>query len=467
MNMKAKLLILGVLSVFAMAFVSSCKDEESFVKAESVSISPAKVTLTAGEHTELTATVAPNNATSKYFKWVSSDAKVASVDNFGRVVALSPGSTTITVTTDDGGFKATSEIIVNPKPVQSVSFDKAEITVYENETATLVAIVNPSDATDQSVTWSTSDKDIATVDKNGVVTGQATGEAVVTATTTDGGKTASCKVKVEARVPTEPEQLELWKNDKAGYRPIIGGDASVDKGWLTYKDGVVRWTENTTGSPRTATIEFTTGSRITVTQLSPADFKGSWTLYSKLFDPNKTLGKGNVNADKTTVTFGNPLNGETLADANGAEHVNNVGVKGLYLDSILDACVEIDYKNKTAKVGLFLDRRKSLSLSGGKFCVYLPECSGGNGWGNYNFAPKDFSETNYDWLWFTAKDNFKTLKYQYFGAGQKTSNGKYYICGVSIAKATSADNSTISGSYDVVYQANYNGSNGESMYFAR
>lgn len=87
MNMKAKLLILGVLSVFAMAFVSSCKDEESFVKAESVSISPAKVTLTAGEHTELTATVAPNNATSKYFKWASSDAKVASVDNFGRVVA--------------------------------------------------------------------------------------------------------------------------------------------------------------------------------------------------------------------------------------------------------------------------------------------------------------------------------------------------------------------------------------------
>lgn len=204
-----------------------------------------------------------------------------------------------------------------------------------------------------------------------------------------------------------------------------------------------------------------------MTQLSPADFKGSWTLYSKLFDPNKTLGKGSVNADKTTVTFGNPLNGETLADANGAEHVNNVGVKGLYLDSILDACVEIDYKNKTAKVGLFLDRRKSQSLSGGKFCVYLPECSGGNGWGNYNFAPKDFSETNYDWLWFTAKDNFKTLKYQYFGAGQKTSNGKYYICGVSIAKATSSDNSTISGSYDVVYQANYNGSNGESMYFAR
>lgn len=465
--MKTKSLIFSIFSVFAMAFISSCQDENDFVKVTGLSINPAKVTLVAGEQTELTATVTPDDATSKYFKWESSDAKVASVDNFGRVVALTPGTTTVTVTTDDGGFSAESKITVNPKPVQSVSIDQAEITVYEGETGTLAATVSPSDATDRTIAWSTADKNIATVDKNGVVTGQATGETVVTATTTDGGYTASCKVKVEARVPTEPEQLDLWKNDKAGYRPIIGGDTAVDKGWLTYKDGVVRWTENTTGNPRTETIEFSTGSKFTITQIGPDDFKGAWTFYSKLFDPNKTVGKGNTNADKTTVTVGNPLDGETLTDAAGAEHVNNVGIKGLYLDSTLDACIEIDYKNKTAKVGLFFDRRKAQSLNGGKFCVYLPEGSGGNSWGNYNFAPKDFSETDYDWLWFTAQDGFKTLKYQYFGEGQMTSNGKYYICGISIATATSSDNSTISGSYDVIYQANYNASNAESMYFAR
>ncbi len=465
--MKTKSLILGFLSVLAMTFVSSCQDEENFVKAEGVSISPAKVTLTAGDQTELTATVTPGDATSKYFKWESSNAKVASVDNFGRVIALTPGSTTITVKTDDGDFTAQSEVTVNPRPVESVSLDRTELTVYESETGTLVATVNPDGASDKTVTWTSEDKYVATVDKAGVVTGVSTGETVITVTTNDGGKTASCKVKVEARVPTKPEQLDLWKSDNAGYRPIIGGDAAVDKGWLTYKDGVVRWTENTTGKPRTETIEFSTGSKFTITQIGPDDFKGTWTLYSKLFDPNKTLGKGNTNADKTTVTVGNPLNGETLTDAAGAEHVNNVGIKGLYLDSTLDACVEIDYKNKTAKVGLFFDRRKAQSLNGGKFCVYLPEGSGGNSWGNYNFVPKDFSETNYDWLWFTAKDAFKTLKYQYFGEGQKTSNGKYYICGISIANATSADNTTISGSYDVVYQANYNGSNSESIYFAR
>ena len=467
--MKTKSLIIGILSVFAMTFVSSCQEDESFVSAESVSLSPAKVTLVAGDQTELTATVTPSDATSKYLKWTSSDPKVATVDNFGRVIALTPGTSTITVTTDDGEFTAQSVVTVTPKPVQSVSLDKTEITVYESETGTLTATVNPTDATDQSVTWSTEDKYVATVDKNGVITGVSTGETVVTVTTTDGGKTASCKVKVEARVPTGPEQLDIWKTDKAGYRPIIGGDAAIENGWLTYKNGVVSWSENTTGSPRTATLEFPTGSRITVTQVSPADFKGSWTLYSKLFDNNKTTGRGSLNADKAPVTIGEPLNGETLTDAAGAEHVNNVGIKGLYLNSTLDACVEIDYQNKTAKVGLFFDRRKAQLAASGVYCVYLPECSGGNGWGNYNFAPGDkaFSETNYDWLWFTAEENFKKLKYQYFGAGQKTSNGKYYICGISCVKATSADKSTIAGSYDVIYQANYNGSNTESMYFAK
>ena len=88
---------------------------------------------------------------------------------------------------------------------------------------------------------------------------------------------------------------------------------------------------------------------------------------------------------------------------------------------------------------------------------------------SYNFAPGDkgFSDSNYEWLWFTVSEDLKTLKYQYYGAGQMTSNGKYYICGISIPKATSTDKASIAGSYDVIYQANYNGSNEESMYFKK
>ncbi len=260
----------------------------------------------------------------------------------------------------------------------------------------------------------------------------------------------------------------LWANDDAGSKAVSGGSGNVSQDWLTYSDGTLSWSANSTGKPRTATITLPNGEAYSVTQISVEDFKGSWTLYSKLFDHNNTLGKGNISADKTVVTFGEPRKKETLKDASGKEHINNIGIVGLYFMSTLDACVEIDYEARTVSFGIFFDRRAAQPAAEGKYCAYLPECSEGY-WSVYNFAPGDkaFSDTNYEWLWFNVSGDQRTMKYQYYGAGQKTSNGKYYICGISIPKATSTDKSSIADSYDVIYQANYNGSNTESMYFTR
>ncbi len=260
----------------------------------------------------------------------------------------------------------------------------------------------------------------------------------------------------------------FWTDDKAGSKPVSGGAGSASDDWLTYSNGTLSWTSNTTGKPRTGTVALPNGEAYSVTQISTDDFKGDWKLYSKLFDPNKTLGKGNTNAYVSALSFGEPLKGETLKDSFGTEHTNNIGIKGLYFDSVLDACVEIDYEGKNVRFGVFFDRRAAQKASDGRFCAYIPECSEGY-WSGYNFAPGDkaFSDTNYEWLWFNVSGDQRTMKYQYYGAGQKTSNGKYYICGISIPKATSTDRSSIAGSYDVIYQANYNGSNAESMYFVR
>lgn len=266
----------------------------------------------------------------------------------------------------------------------------------------------------------------------------------------------------------------IWTNDEAGSKAVSGGTGNASEGWLTYSNGTLSWTANTTGKPRTAAIALPDGEAYSVTQISVEDFKGSWTLYSKRFNPNGTLSGSNNNAAKeniantTVVTFGEPLKKESLKDASGSEHSNNVGIKGLYFDSVLDGCIEIDYEGKAVRFGVFFDRRSAQKAADGKFCAYLPECSEGY-WNGYNFAPGDkaFSDTNYEWLWFDVSGDQRTMKYQYYGAGQKTSNGKYYICGISIPKATSTDKSSIAGSYDVIYQANYNGSNTESMYFTR
>ena len=267
----------------------------------------------------------------------------------------------------------------------------------------------------------------------------------------------------------------LWTNDEAGSKSVSGGSGNASEDWLTYSNGTLSWTANTTGKPRTATITLPDGTAYSVTQISADDFKGGWTLYSKRFNPNGTVSgsnnkdaKENV-ANTSAVTFGGPLKKETLKDASGSEYTNNLGIKGLYLESVLDACVEIDYEGKAVRFGVFFDRRSAQKAGDGKFCAYIPECSGKNIWGDYNFAPGDkaFSDTNYEWLWFKVSGDLKTMKYQYYSAGQKTSNGKYYVCGISIPKATSADKSTISGSYDVIYQANYNSSNDDGMYFKR
>ena len=80
--------------------------------------------------------------------------------------------------------------------VSGVSLDRDSAILVVGGTTTLVATVSPSDASDQSVTWSSSDESVATVDEDGLVTGVSEGTATVTATTADGGYTAACAVTV-------------------------------------------------------------------------------------------------------------------------------------------------------------------------------------------------------------------------------------------------------------------------------
>lgn len=264
----------------------------------------------------------------------------------------------------------------------------------------------------------------------------------------------------------------VWTGDSEGGVAVPAGDGTASCDWLSYSSGRVSWTANTTGRPRTATVNLPDGSAYSVTQISVEDFKGNWSLHSKLFDINNTLGKGKVAAYENAVTFGDPLKAETLAGASGGSHTNNLGIRGLYFDSVLDACVEIDYEGHSVKFGVFFDRRSAQSAGGGRFMAYLPECSTGL-WSGYLFAPgaKSFSTTDYDWLWFTVADGFKTLRYRYVKDSQKTSNSKYIIAGISCVKATSADASTLKtgtdSGYDVIYQANCNSSDDEGMYFVR
>ena len=166
----------------------------------SVSLDKTSATLTEGDELTLTATVNPDNATNKNVTWTSSNGAVASVSN-GKVIALKAGKATITVKTEDGGKTATCEVTVNAKvyPVTGVTLDKTSATLTEGDELTLTATVNPDNATNKNVTWSSSNSAVASV-SNGKVTAMKAGKATITVKTDDGGNTATCEVTVNAKV---------------------------------------------------------------------------------------------------------------------------------------------------------------------------------------------------------------------------------------------------------------------------
>ncbi|MEE1365723.1 MAG: leucine-rich repeat protein, partial [Muribaculaceae bacterium] len=167
----------------------------------SIALNKTSASLKATETLTLIATVLPENATNKSVTWKSSNEAVATVDANGKVTAVAVGEATITATTADGSNKsATCKITVAKTLATSISLDKTSATLKATETLTLKATVAPATTTDKSVTWTSSNEAVATVDANGKVTAVSVGEATIIATTADGSNlSASCKVTV---VPT-------------------------------------------------------------------------------------------------------------------------------------------------------------------------------------------------------------------------------------------------------------------------
>ncbi|WP_172916778.1 Ig-like domain-containing protein [Capnocytophaga canis] len=191
--------------------------EAKVIAVESVSLSEEQITLVEGNTYSLTATVLPANATNKKVTWTSANTAIATVDDLGKVTGVASGTVYITATTEDSKKTATCKVTVSKKviTVAYVSLDNETITLLEGDTKTLVATVSPTNATNKKITWTTTDKTIATVDANGKVTAITAGVVSITATTEDGGKKASCRVTVEknivavTNVSIQPESIVL------------------------------------------------------------------------------------------------------------------------------------------------------------------------------------------------------------------------------------------------------------------
>lgn len=167
----------------------------------SLKLNKKSATIGVGKTVKLKATLKTTSATNPKLRWTTSNKKVATVSSNGTVKGKKVGSCTIKVTTTDGSKKTAICKIKVIHPVTSISLNKRVITIIKGKSAKVKATVKPKNATTKSVTWSSSDKNVAVV-FGGKITGMNAGTATIRAKAKDNSKkSAVCYVTVIDEIP--------------------------------------------------------------------------------------------------------------------------------------------------------------------------------------------------------------------------------------------------------------------------
>lgn len=239
-----------------------------------VTLSESSKTIKVGSSATLSATVTPSNAANKDVSWSSSNTAIATVDSNGKVTAITNGYATITVYAS--GYSASCSITVNSTGtgtsaddrihVTGITLDKSNIAVNVGETGNIKATITPAKASSQGIMWASSNTLVATVDGAGKVTAVGAGTAIIYATTTEYGYSASCSVTTSI-VPVKSIAISGAKTMDRGEKEQLvvklnpANATNKDVRWESSDESVVAVDEDgnvTAVGPGTATVYATT-----------------------------------------------------------------------------------------------------------------------------------------------------------------------------------------------------------------
>ncbi len=281
--------------------------------ATGISLNKTSTSIQRGNTETLTATVTPNNATDRTVTWSTSNPSVVTVSSGGVVTAVGIGTATITATTNDGtNLSASCTVTVYWFTVTGVTVTPATATVLVDGTTTLTANVTPANASNQSVTWSSSNPAVATVNANGVVTGVSVGSATITATTVEGGYTASATITVN---PVPVTGVTLDKNgtmiEKSGTVTLTAtitpsNATNQNLTWTVSDESIATLAVN--GNTATLTASSTKTGRVNVTVTTEdggyTATSTIWVMIKKTVSTNRgELNNSVCTNNPTSVTF--------------------------------------------------------------------------------------------------------------------------------------------------------------------
>lgn len=183
------------------------------ISVKSIDLSMQAASLKVGETMVLKPEILPADADNQVLIWSSSDNAVASVDN-GMVSAISGGNAIITATSAENPDIKAECVLTVTQPVIGIKLSTTEFEIIDSNSKQLIANVLPENASNKSVTWTSSDISVAMVSPDGTVYAIKPGQATIMATTVDGGFVALCKVTVKAKT-IQISNIELTSNSES------------------------------------------------------------------------------------------------------------------------------------------------------------------------------------------------------------------------------------------------------------
>lgn len=295
------------------------------VPVSSVALGCTELKLSEGEEYTLVVSILPENATDKSIEWASSDNNVVSVED-GLLKAIKAGDATIIATNKSSGCQAKCEISVEEKriAVTGISLDRVSITLTEGEETTLVSTIAPENATDKSVIWESSNESVAIVSETGLVKAISAGNAGITATTMDGGKTATCAVAVDIALAAITGEVSHVSCRNAE----IAGKANLPK---------------TTSTDLSFGILYSTSSGVlvgTATQIVAKSFDSeySYSVNTGILEPETTYYYRSYITQAGEITYGDVKSFKTLPVSSLIQtlDVTEINPKDAVLNAMLD-----------------------------------------------------------------------------------------------------------------------------------
>lgn len=306
----------------------------------------------------------PSNATNKKVTWKSSNTSIATVDSNGVVTGVSAGTATITATSIDGKHVATSKVTVEAisKELKGISLDKKELTLKPEEETTLKVIFNPTYAENKNVTWSSSDKSVATVEE-GKLKALKPGTTEIKVKSEEGDFEAICKVTVTSlpieSIAFKEEIITVYLGETITLETISTPEYSVLENPIwTSSDETIATVENGIVTPKKVGIVTITISNedekikdtieVNIEEKPKEPLKITVQGYNLNFDPNKkdyNLAIGNesslvintnIDSNKVIINGNKDLkNGSiitvTIKDEEPKTYIINISKKENYL----------------------------------------------------------------------------------------------------------------------------------------